>query len=671
MNSKKEITIGSIVTISKGRKHSIVDKPSEQSRRLLAIDDLRNDNQFRFTNDKKGTEARPDDVLIAWDGANAGTIGYGKSGFIGSTIARLRFKERDHYFAPYLGAFLRSKFDYLRQTATGATIPHINRKALEGISLPEIDYDDQKRIAHLLGKVEGLITRRKQHLQLLADLLKSVFQEMFGPHTSDFANWPMVEIKDLAAKQKGSIRTGPFGSNLLHGEFSSEGDVAVLGIDNAVQNCFAWGERRFISFDKYRELECYRIYSGDVIITIMGTIGRSAVIPEDIPLAINTKHLAAITLNREIANPIFLSYSIHSSPFILNQFKSKNRGAIMSGLNLGIIKETKLKRPPINLQNQFAAIVEKVESIKSQFRQNLADLEALYGALTQKAFKGELNLSQVTLPKEKTGFIDSEQQAEENMQQEKSFKPIMQGDHGVYLMLTDTYKINSGSVGAPFQRQNSDPETVEMLKMVAMNDDNSNVRQAAIQALGQMSIADPETMEMLKMVAMNDDNSNVRQAAIQALGQTGIADAETVHLLKMTAMNDENGNVRQAAIQTLGQTGVTDPETVEMLKIVAMNDGNNKVRQAAIQALKVNKDLLIQRLKVWVENLGDKPLLAQEFMNAARQRLIELYKDDGAEFGAEEYDELKTWIFKALDDGRLIQTFDDANNILQIKVLHD
>nr|UKE85566.1 hypothetical protein KXZ65_11835 [Pectobacterium sp. PL152] len=50
------------------------------------------------------------------------------------------------------------------------------------------------------------------------------------------------------------------------------------------------------------------------------------------------------------------------------------------------------------MQNQFATIVEKVESIKSRYQQSLTELEALYGALSQQAFKGELDLSRVPLP---------------------------------------------------------------------------------------------------------------------------------------------------------------------------------------------------------------------------------------------------------------------------------
>ena len=55
-------------------------------------------------------------------------------------------------------------------------------------------------------------------------------------------------------------------------------------------------------------------------------------------------------------------------------------------------------KPPIDLQIHFAAVVEKVETLKSRYQRSLTDLESLYGALSQQAFKGELDLSRVQLP---------------------------------------------------------------------------------------------------------------------------------------------------------------------------------------------------------------------------------------------------------------------------------
>lgn len=320
-------------------------------------------------------------------------------------ILGIRPKRENEIDLGYLKTWFSSNKQRLINQGRGVALKNLSATIVRGLEIDLPDFDNQIRIANLLGIVEGLISQRKQHLQQLDDLLKSVFLEMFGPTSPGYETWPLVEIRELAAKHKGAMRTGPFGSNLLHSEFMSEGDVAVLGIDNAVQNRFAWGERRFISKEKYQELQSYRIFPGDVIVTIMGTIGRSAVIPDDIPVAINTKHLAAITLNREVANPLFLSYAIHSNPYVLKQFASKNRGAIMSGLNLGLIKETKIKRAPIDLQDHFSEIHKSVDQLKSRYQKSLAYLESLYGALSQQAFKGELDLSRIPMPKPPTQHI--------------------------------------------------------------------------------------------------------------------------------------------------------------------------------------------------------------------------------------------------------------------------
>lgn len=294
--------------------------------------------------------------------------------------------------AKYTYLYFKSNMRILEAGFQGSGLKHISKGYISKIKIPLPALDDQIRIANILTLVEKLIAKRKKSINVLDDLLKSNFLEMFGPSNKDFLSWPIVMIKDLAANHKGAMRTGPFGSSLLHSEFSATGDVAVLGIDNAVQNKFAWGEKRFITKARYSELSSFRIFPGDVIITIMGTIGRAAVIPDDIPLAINTKHLAAITFDRQKANPKFIAYSFHASPYIKNQIACKNRGTIMNGLNLGLIKETKLSLPPIELQNQFAAIVEKVESLKSKYTASLTELENLYGSLSQRAFKGELDL---------------------------------------------------------------------------------------------------------------------------------------------------------------------------------------------------------------------------------------------------------------------------------------
>jgi len=253
----------------------------------------------------------------------------------------------------------------------------------EKIFLPSIE--EQKRIVALLDQADELRQKRKQSIDLLDKYLKSVFLEMFGEKASGYNNWNTIEFKELAAEGKTSMRTGPFGSDLLHSEFVDSG-IAVIGIDNAVHNKFTWDERRFITKEKYQKLKRYTLYPGDVIITIMGTTGRSAVIPEEIPLAINTKHLAAITLNTNLANPYFISYSLHSNPEIVRQIIKQGKGAIMTGLNLGIIKELKFKLPPIELQNKFANILSETEKTKEKMERQSDELYLNFQSLVQKHF---------------------------------------------------------------------------------------------------------------------------------------------------------------------------------------------------------------------------------------------------------------------------------------------
>lgn len=122
----------------------------------------------------------------------------------------------------------------------------------------------------------------------------------------------------------------------------------------------------------------------------MGTTGRSAVVPDDIPLAITTKHLATITLDRRQAEPEFVSQALFRHPAALQQIVSANRGAIMSGLNLGLIRGLRLPLPPIALQQQFTALTQQVRALAERMTTNAAS-EDLFNSLVARAFSGGLS----------------------------------------------------------------------------------------------------------------------------------------------------------------------------------------------------------------------------------------------------------------------------------------
>jgi type I restriction enzyme S subunit len=386
------VQLGNIIQLRKGKKAAEVhEERVNGTKPYIQIDEVRGAAPQKYAYDAKGVTVTPADLCIVWDGANAGTVGYGVDGLIGSTVARMRIKTPDEWDTEFVGRLLQSRFRQLNDEAQarGATIPHVDKSKLEAIELPRIGRSEQRRIAFILAWADGIRRKRERLIGEAQHFVRSAYLHTVGHLNPSHGDWEPVTIEALAEDRKGAIRSGPFGSALRHGEFVDEG-IAVLGIDNAVQNKFAWAGRRFITPSKYEELRRYRVFPGDVIITIMGTTGRSAVVPDDIPEAITTKHLATITCNKELIHPEVLSFAIHSDPLIIRQIKSFNKGAIMDGLNLGIIRKLEINLPPMEEQLRFVRMLRKARAIEMRSQTSEGSGEDLFQSLSQRAFRGEL-----------------------------------------------------------------------------------------------------------------------------------------------------------------------------------------------------------------------------------------------------------------------------------------
>ena len=292
------------------------------------------------------------------------------------------FGVSDRLDRQYLLHYLKSDMmlSFIKEYATGSVRDNLKLADLGKFPINLRPVEEQHQIATTLDKIDDLIAKRRRQLDKLDELVKSRFIEMFVA-TNVASEWPYCTIADISNE----MRTGPFGSALHHDEFVDSG-VFVLGIDNAVENRFSYNRMRYITEEKYQQLKRYTVHPGDVIITIMGTVGRSAVIPADMPKAINTKHLACITPNVKMVNAQFLSCAFQIHPGIRTQLQNQSKGAIMDGLNLTIIKGLAFRIPPINLQNQFVEFYEQTDKSKLAIQKSLENLEILKKALMQKYF---------------------------------------------------------------------------------------------------------------------------------------------------------------------------------------------------------------------------------------------------------------------------------------------
>jgi type I restriction enzyme S subunit len=258
------------------------------------------------------------------------------------------------------------------------------------LEIPFPPLDDQIRIAHLLGKVEGLIAQRKKHLQQLDDLLKSVFLEMFGDPVRNEKGWPINPLTIYMSEQP---------NNGLYKPQSSYGSgTKIIRIDSfydgIVQNIE--GLKRVQITDV--ELLKFEIRPFDVLVNRVNSIeylGKIGVVPAISEPMVYESNMMRFRLNHEAMLPVFLMY-FWRTPYLKSQINSKAKKAVnQASVNQQDVAGLLVPQTPIDLQKQFSTIVEKVEGIKSHYQQSLTDLEALYGALSQQAFKGVLDLSRV------------------------------------------------------------------------------------------------------------------------------------------------------------------------------------------------------------------------------------------------------------------------------------
>lgn len=360
------------------------------------------DEQF-FVDLKKGA-IKTNDILIVKDGATTGKVSY-----VGSDFPFERAAINEHIFAltidseianpRYVFSFLRSPQGQkeILKDFRGAAIGGISRGFVDLAKIPLPSLDDQICIAHLLGKVEGLIARRKQHLQQLDDLLKSVFLEMFGDPVRNEKGWDKTQFSELLV----DIESGKSPKCEARQADPDEWGVLKLG---AVTRCkFDDAENKALPKDVSPSLRD-EVKAGDLLFSRKNTYElvaacayvfqtRAKLLMPDLIFRFVFKEGAEI-------NPIFI-WKLLTCDSQRKAIQSLAAGAAgsMPNISKANLKAVRLPTPPIQLQNEFATIVEKVEGIKFRYQQSLSDLEDLYGALSQQAFKGELDLTRVPLPK--------------------------------------------------------------------------------------------------------------------------------------------------------------------------------------------------------------------------------------------------------------------------------
>ena len=310
----------------------------------------------RFGSVKKG------DLLIT----SVGTIGntwvsdgrkfYYKDGNITQIIDNDRINTK---FISYLFKSDFIKNQYLKGTSGTAQIA-LSIEKLKKIVIPDFSLETQNKIVEVLDKAQDLIDKKIEQIDLLDELVKSRFIEMFGNPISNPKSWKtslLGEICELKA-----------GKNIKASEIYEEQTEELYP-------CYGGnGLRGYV--DRYS-------HNGNI-----NLIGRQGALCGNVKYARGkfyaTEH-AVVTQPKIDINSYWLHFVL--TELDLNRLSS---GAAQPGLTVGALNKVEIIQPPIELQNEFAAFVEKVDSVRAAAEKSLQQLNDNFNSLMQKAFKGEL-----------------------------------------------------------------------------------------------------------------------------------------------------------------------------------------------------------------------------------------------------------------------------------------
>lgn len=198
--------------------------------------------------------------------------------------------------------------------------------------------------------------------------------------------FPNMTIESIADSRPGAIKIGPFGSQLRKEEMASSGRK-VYGQENVISEDWSLGNRR-ITDAKFRLLSGCRLDPGDVVLTMMGTIGKCAVFPDDAEPGLMDSHLLKIQPDPRVVDRSYLRLVIQAEQVVGRQVVRMSHGSIMSGLSSGIVRRLRVPVPSLPEQRRIATILDTADEAIRRTEQLIAKLEQmkrglLYDLLTR------------------------------------------------------------------------------------------------------------------------------------------------------------------------------------------------------------------------------------------------------------------------------------------------
>lgn len=348
---------------------------------LIRIRDVVRGYSETYTTEEYKSEyiVHENDLLIGMDG-EFNIAKWGKTpALLNQRVCRLAPK--DSIDKDYLFYFMPIALKRIEEKTPFVTVKHLSAKELNKIEIPVLSLEEQRKIAETLSKVDKLIAFRDQQLAKLDELVKARFVEMFGDMLLNSLGWSEKPLECLA----------DIVSGITKGRKTTETDlqeVPYMAVSNVKNGYIDWTTVKTILATR-QEMEQYRLLPGDILMTEGGDpdkVGRGAIIKNPLKNSIHQNHIFRVRLDEsELLPSFFAEYLQHQKAKRYFLGCAKQTTGIAS-INMRQLKSLPVLLPPLSLQNEFAAFVERVDQQNQTVQQSLEKLELMKKALMQEYF---------------------------------------------------------------------------------------------------------------------------------------------------------------------------------------------------------------------------------------------------------------------------------------------
>ena len=299
-----------------------------------------------------------DDILIARYGASIGKILTGLEGAYNVAIMKT-IPDLSKLKKKYLYYYLKSSYfqSAIMNVGSRAAQAGFNKDDLAKLEIKCPPIILQENIIKKLEKIETIINCRTRELKSLDTLVKARFVEMFGDPATNPMRWSETTIGDECFY----IKDGPHKS--LPDIGKENGGHPFISVRNIVNGYIDFSTARYISDEDYANAikKCHP-EKGDMLYSKGGTTGIAKLIDIDEEFA-NWVHVAVLKFDKSKLNGIFFENMLNGE-YCFEQSQRLTKGIANRDLVLSAMAQIKMYRPPMELQEQFAAFVTEVNKSK-------------------------------------------------------------------------------------------------------------------------------------------------------------------------------------------------------------------------------------------------------------------------------------------------------------------